>query len=52
MEIELFRAVFMSTTIPRVLTGLGQEIFDKIHKPLLSSSNNFDRVSSFLAQRD
>lgn len=51
MEIELLQAVFMNTTIPRVLTGLGQEIFDKIHKPLLSSSNNFDRVSSFFGPK-
>ena len=41
----------MSTTIPRVLTGLGQEIFVKIHQPLLSSSNNFDRVSSFFGPK-
>ena len=41
----------MSYQIPRALSGYGQEIFDKIHKPLLSSSTNFDRVSSFFGPK-
>ena len=37
----------MPSKIPRAVSGYGQEIFEKIHKPLLASSTNFDRVSSF-----
>lgn len=41
----------MTYSIPRALSGSGQEIFDKIHLPLLSSSTNFDRVTSFFGPR-
>ena len=41
----------MTNQIPRALSGPGQEIFDKIHRPLLGSSMNFDRVSSFFGPK-
>jgi len=41
----------MTSPIPRALSGLGQHIFDKIHQPLLSSSTNFDRISSFFSPK-
>ena len=37
----------MGQEIPRALSGSGVEILERIHKPLLSSSRNFDRVSSY-----
>ena len=41
----------MPDPIPRALSGLGQDIFDKIHRPLLTSSKNFDRVSSYFGPK-
>ena len=41
----------MTNQIPRALSGPGQDIFDKIHRPLLGSSMNFDRVSSFFGPK-
>ena len=45
------RSVLMSDPIPRALSGPGQDIFDKIHQPLLASSTNFDRVSSYFGPK-
>ena len=41
----------MTDPIPRALSGPGRDIFDKIHQPLLGSSTNFDRVSSFFGPK-
>lgn len=41
----------MTEIIPRALSGLGKEIFENIHVPLLASSKNFDRVTSFFSPR-
>ena len=41
----------MVNPIPRALSGLGQDIFDLIHQPLLGSSKNFDRVSSYFGPK-
>ncbi|SVC88788.1 uncharacterized protein METZ01_LOCUS341642, partial [marine metagenome] len=37
----------MEDEIPRAISGRGDEILERIHKPLLASSDNFDRVSSY-----
>ena len=37
----------MEEEIPRALSGRGEDILERIHKPLLASSENFDRVSSY-----
>ena len=41
----------MNYSIPRALTGPGKRIFEEIHQPLLRSSMNFDRVSSYFGPR-
>ena len=41
----------MDNRIPRALSGLGNDIFEQIHQPLLSSSKNFDRVSSYFGPK-
>ena len=48
---NLFWRVVMADPIPRALSGPGRDIFDKIHQPLLGSSTNFDRVSSFFGPK-
>ena len=51
MVVEKIWSVLMPYSIPRAVSGYGQEIFDNIHKPLLASSSNFDRVSSFFGPK-
>ena len=41
----------MEQDIPRALSGRGDEILKSIHKPLLSSSENFDRVSGYFGAK-
>ena len=41
----------MANPIPRALSGPGRDIFDQIHQPLLGSSKNFDRVSSYFGPK-
>jgi len=41
----------MENRIPRALSGLGNDIFEQIHQPLLRSSKNFDRVSSYFGPK-
>jgi superfamily II DNA or RNA helicase len=50
-KLTYIRSVVMTDPIPRALSGSGQNIFDKIHEPLLGSSTNFDRVSSFFGPK-
>jgi SNF2 family DNA or RNA helicase len=37
----------MKVKIPRAMSGLGKELLDKVHKPLLGISLGYDRVSSY-----
>ena len=41
----------MKEVIPRAFSGKGKEIFENIHLPLLKSSRNFDRVTSFFSPK-
>lgn len=41
----------MDNSFPRAVSGSGFDISERIHKPLLSASSNFDRVSSYFGPK-